>query len=176
MSLLKDYKNFTISKQEIHPEIGLPILYHEDEEGRDWYELQSTFNADTIKIGYNADGVIVTASKDVWAIAPTGLSVTETWSLPDDFELGQFVISDGAIVRQMPDNSEIIDAARERKRQLIEEVSLEIDVLKDAEELGDLTEREAQRLAALKNYRVELMRVDISKEGEIWPIKPRSIL
>lgn len=176
MNLLKDYKNFTISKQEIHPDIGLPVIYHEDEEGRDWYELQSTFNTDTIKIGYNADGVIVTASKDAWTIAPTGLSITEVWQLPDDFELGQFVISNGAVVRQMPDNSEIIVAAKERKRQLIEEVSLEIDVLKDAEELGDLTERETQRLAALKTYRVELMRVDISKEGEVWPIKPRSIL
>ncbi|EJO4474497.1 tail fiber assembly protein [Salmonella enterica] len=51
-----------------------------DEDGKNWYDEQKNFAADTLKIAYNKNGIIVSISKDVSMINPAGLSVVE---LPD---------------------------------------------------------------------------------------------
>ncbi|EKN4715356.1 tail fiber assembly protein [Yersinia enterocolitica] len=175
MSALQHYKNFTISKQVADEELGVPILYHEDEEGRDWYELQQTFRNDTYKVGYSQDGIVRTISKDVWAIAPTGLSIIEVKSIPDvsEDELinGWYEVFNDEVIFRIPPQDEIDAAERERKQQLIDEVSQEIAILSDAVDLDMATDEEKSRLTELKRYRINLSRMTEGSH-EVWPIKP----
>lgn len=175
MNKLQHYKNFTISKQVIDEELGLPILYHEDEDGRDWYELQETFKEDTYKVGYSPDGIVRTISKSVWAIAPTNLSIIEVESIPDvsEDELinGWYEVVDDEVIFRMPPQDELDAAEEERKRQLIDEVGQEISILSDAVELDMATDEEKERLLELKRYRIKLSRMKTGS-NEAWPIKP----
>ncbi|HDL7647680.1 TPA: tail fiber assembly protein [Yersinia enterocolitica] len=175
MSELQHYKNFTISKQVVDEELGVPILYHEDEEGRDWYDLQKTFRKDTYKVGYSQDGIVRTVSKDVWAIAPTGLSIIEVESIPDvsgdELINGWYEVVGDKVIFRMPLQSEIDAAERERKQQLIDEVSQEIAILNDTVDLDMATDEEKSRLTELKRYRIRLSRMTEGSH-EAWPIKP----
>ncbi|MBF5196626.1 DUF4376 domain-containing protein, partial [Escherichia coli] len=47
------------------------------EDGRDWYESQSSFKADTLKLVYDSEGIITSISKDVSMLWPVGQSVVE---------------------------------------------------------------------------------------------------
>ncbi len=175
MSDLQHYKNFTISKQVVDEELGVPILYHEDEEGRDWYELQKTFRNDTYKVGYSQDGIVRTISRDVWAIAPAGLSIIEVKSIPDvsEDELinGWYEVFNDEVIFRIPPQDELGAAEKERKQQLIDEVSQEIAILSDAVELDMATDEEKSRLTELKRYRIRLSRMTEGSH-EAWPIKP----
>ncbi|CNF13659.1 bacteriophage protein [Yersinia bercovieri] len=171
MGTLQHYKNFVILKQEYDAELNGVVIFHVDEEGRDWYELQQTFREDTIKIGYNAEGLVCTASQHVYALCPTGLSIVEVESLPDDFilEYGAYEYVDGEVIRHIPSNGEIMIASDERRKQLMSEISVELATLQDVADSNDATERELSRLAALKAYRLALYRLDVSQS---WPTLP----
>ncbi|EKN4850402.1 tail fiber assembly protein, partial [Yersinia enterocolitica] len=168
---LQHYKNLTISAQIYDPELSGTVIFHVDEEGRDWYELQKTFSEDTIKVGYNAQGVVCTVSEHVYAIAPTGLSIVEVESLPENFvlEYGAYEYLNGEVVPRIPTDAEIAAAADERRKQLMSAISVELDTLEDIAVSGTGTEQELNRLAALKQYRIALMRLDITQP---WPELP----
>lgn len=51
-----------------------------DEEGKNWYEEQKNFAADTLKVAYDKSNIIVAINKDASKINPEGRSVVE---LPD---------------------------------------------------------------------------------------------
>ncbi|CNE88414.1 tail assembly chaperone [Yersinia enterocolitica] len=171
MKTLQHYKNLTISAQIYDPELSGTVIFHVDEEGRDWYELQKTFSEDTIKVGYNAQGVVCTVSEHVYAIAPTGLSIVEVESLPENFvlEYGAYEYLNGEVVPRIPTDAEIAAAADERRKQLMSAISVELDTLEDIAVSGTGTEQELNRLAALKQYRIALMRLDITQP---WPELP----
>lgn len=168
MKTLQHYKNLTISAQIYDPELSGTVIFHVDEEGRDWYELQKTFSEDTIKVGYNAQGVVCTVSEHVYAIAPTGLSIVEVESLPENFvlEYGAYEYLNGEVVPRIPTEAEIAAAADERRKQLMSAISVELDTLEDIAASGTGTAQELNRLAVLKQYRVALMRLDITQP---WP-------
>ena len=168
MKTLQHYKNFVISRQEQDSELNDLVIYHVDEEGRDWYELQETFRTDTIKIGYNAQGVVCTVSQNVYALCPTGLSIAEVESLPDNFvlEYGAYEYLNGNVVPRIPSSAEVDVAADERRKQLMSDISVELATLEDIAADGTGTEQELNRLAALKQYRIALMRLDIN---QTWP-------
>lgn len=171
MKTLQHYKNFVISKQEHDPELNGLVVYHVDEEGRDWYELQLTFRDDTIKVGYNPQGLVCTVSQHVYALCPTGLSIAEVESLPDNFvlEYGAYEYLNGDVVPHIPSVEDVAAAADERRKQLMSDVSVELAVLEDIANSGTGTEQELNRLAALKQYRIALMRLDIN---QTWPELP----
>ncbi|HHH0794162.1 tail fiber assembly protein [Yersinia sp. 22-579] len=171
MKILQHYKNLTISAQIYDPELSGTVIFHVDEEGRDWYELQKTFSEDTIKVGYNAQGVVCTVSEHVYAIAPTGLSIVEVESLPENFvlEYGAYEYLNGEVVPRIPTDAEIAAAADERRKQLMSAISVELDTLEDIAASGTGTAQELNRLAALKQYRIALMRLDITQP---WPELP----
>ncbi|ENW8982043.1 DUF4376 domain-containing protein, partial [Escherichia coli] len=52
-------------------------MYLKAEDGRDWYESQSSFKADTLKLVYDSEGIITSISKDVSMLWPVGQSVVE---------------------------------------------------------------------------------------------------
>ncbi|EIC0887636.1 DUF4376 domain-containing protein [Salmonella enterica subsp. enterica serovar Mikawasima] len=53
------------------------IIFLFSQDGQDWYDVQKNFANDTLKVGYDSQGIIRVISTDVSAINPTGLSVTE---------------------------------------------------------------------------------------------------
>ncbi|ELI8162251.1 TPA: tail fiber assembly protein [Yersinia enterocolitica] len=171
MKTLQHYKNLTISAQIYDPELSGTVIFHVDEEGRDWYELQKTFSEDTIKVGYNAQGVVCTVSEHVYAIAPTGLSIVEVESLPENFvlEYGAYEYLNGEVVPRIPTDAEIAAAADERRKQLMSAISVELDTLEDIAASGTGTAQELNRLVVLKQYRIALMRLDITQP---WPELP----
>ena len=171
MKTLQHYKNFVISKQEHDPELNGLVVFHVDEEGRDWYELQATFSEDTIKVGYNPKGLVCTVSQHVYALCPTGLSIVEVEYLPENFvlEYGAYEYLNGEVVPRIPTDAEIAAAADERRKQLMSAISVELDTLEDIAASGTGTEQEINRLAALKQYRIALMRLDINQP---WPELP----
>lgn len=65
----------TMAQIQLTKRSGVIWLYSEDRQN--WYEEQKKFAADTLKIAYDQNGVIVNISKDVSTINPTGLSVVE---------------------------------------------------------------------------------------------------
>ncbi|WP_145524469.1 tail fiber assembly protein [Yersinia vastinensis] len=171
MKTLQHYKNFTIAAQEYDPELGGVVIYHVDEEGRDWYELQQTFRDETTKIGYNNEGLVCTVSKHVYALCPTGLSIAEVESLPDNFvlEYGAYEYFNGEVIPHIPSSDTIAIASDERRRQLMSDTSVELSTLQDAADRNDVTAVELSRLTALKEYRLALYRLDVSQP---WPIPP----
>ncbi|MCB5303207.1 tail fiber assembly protein [Yersinia bercovieri] len=171
MKTRQHYKNFVISKHEHDSALNGFVIYHVDEEGRDWYELQETFREDTIKIGYNPEGLVCTVSEHVYALCPTGLSIVEVESLPENFvlEYGAYEYVEGEVVPRIPPAEEIAAAADERRKQLMSDVSVELATLEDIAQSGTATEQELSQLAALKQYRIALMRLDITQP---WPELP----
>lgn len=171
MKTLQHYRNFVISKQEHDPELNGLVVYHVDEEGRDWYELQQTFREDTIKIGYNTEGLVCTVSQHVYALCPTGLSIVEVESLPDNFvlEYGAYEYANGRVIPHIPSDVEIMIASDERRKQLMSDISVEVAILQGVADSNDATERELSRLAVLKEYRLALYRLDVNQP---WPVLP----
>lgn len=69
----------TLEQYQLTKRSGVIWLYSED--GKNWYEEQKNFAADTLKIAYDQNGVIVNISKDVSTINSTGLSVVELYDI-----------------------------------------------------------------------------------------------
>ncbi len=68
---------------------------------------------------------------------------------------------------------QLIIIAEAKCASLMAGASVAISPLQDAVDLGDSTPEEETLLKKLKQYRVELNRLDISKAPDIsWPVKP----
>lgn len=82
-------------------------------------------------------------------------------------EYGQPVLADPPA----PTKEQLIAEADARKAALITAASETISILKDAVDLGKATKEEENRLLALREYRVQIMRVDTSLAPDIkWPV------
>lgn len=79
-------KNLTRYTPDVNPYNGSGVIvaFYRDEEGRDWYESQALFSADTLKMCYRDNGVIAQCACDVSALAPAGLSVAEVGNFAAD--------------------------------------------------------------------------------------------
>ncbi len=74
----------TLAQFQLTKRSGVIWLYSED--GKNWYEQQKNFAADTLKIAYDKNGVIVNISKDVSTINPSGLSVVELPNITANYQ------------------------------------------------------------------------------------------
>lgn len=72
---MNNFKNFTLYTPE-KPDVP-GAMYLKSAEGHDWYECQSLFAQDTLKLVYNSDGVITSISRDVSMLFPANQSVEE---------------------------------------------------------------------------------------------------
>ncbi|ELD8257226.1 tail fiber assembly protein, partial [Salmonella enterica] len=68
----------TPDQYKLTKKFGVVWLY--DEDGKNWYEEQKNFAADTLKFAYDNRNIIVAINKDASKINPEGRSVVE---LPD---------------------------------------------------------------------------------------------
>lgn len=153
---------------------GVIWLFSED--GKNWYEEQKNFSADTIKIAYDKNNVIVRIDKDVSTINPDGLSVVE---LPDitanrraDIS-GNWMFLDGQVVKRSYTPGELYQQAEAKRTHLMTEATARIDWLEDAQKDGDISADEETELTAMRAYRTELRRLDLTGAPDIsWPEVP----
>lgn len=168
-------KNFQPYTPEEPPFAG--AMYLKAATGEDWYDCQKSFADDTLKIAYNDDGVIVSASKDVSAMFPSGLSVAEVdASTATDLGTlinGGWTYEDGKITAVVLTQAQLVAAAVAQKALLMSQCTDKIAPLQDAVDLDIATDDEKAQLAAWKKYRVLLNRIDTSSGLDIkWPITP----
>ncbi|HFP0556691.1 TPA: phage tail protein, partial [Escherichia coli] len=72
---MNNFKNFMLYTPE-NPDVP-GAMYLKSEDGQDWYECQSLFKGDTLKVVYNSAGVITDISRVASALWPAGQSVAE---------------------------------------------------------------------------------------------------
>jgi hypothetical protein len=170
------YTQFQPYTPEANETPGLNIGYLISDEGVDWYECQSEFSDRTMKIGFDAAGVIRTHAIDVSRLWPVGLSVAEValQDLPEGFDgTGQWTFDGKAVIARKYTHEELVAQANSKKQKLMAAATSAIAPLQDAVDIGESTEEELAQLQAWKKYRVLLNRLDTSTAPDIeWPDPP----
>ncbi|ECK0544608.1 tail fiber assembly protein, partial [Salmonella enterica subsp. enterica] len=136
-------------------------LYSED--GKNWYEEQKNFAADTLKIAYDQNGVIVNISRDVSTINPTGLSVVELPNITANRRAdiyGGWVFDGEKVIKRVYTTEELRRQAESKKAKLLEDAETVITPLARAVKLGIATDEEQKRLEVWEEYSVLVNRVD----------------
>ncbi|ENK6197168.1 DUF4376 domain-containing protein [Salmonella enterica subsp. enterica serovar Oranienburg] len=118
----------TPEQYQLTKKFGVVWLF--DEDGKNWYEEQKKFSADSLKIAYDKNNIIVDINKDVSAINPEGCSVVE---LPDITANRRADISG----RWGFDGTNIIDLMTPEKAR--EQKTHEIDAWRNRQENGSVT-------------------------------------
>lgn len=187
MAVLQHFKNFKIvsapKNKDLLADAPPGVLFLESEDGCDWYECQAYFSDDTVKIMYDAAGIImavvdkpVPQRGNTYAVSmlwPVNMSVTELAlkNYPSGCKAdGSWRYSGGKIESIPPDYAAI---AESQKSNLMVEANTAITPLQDAIELDIASDEEKVLLLAWKKYRVLLSRIDTRLAPEIdWPEKP----
>ncbi|EAA7383352.1 TPA: tail fiber assembly protein [Salmonella enterica subsp. enterica serovar Mississippi] len=163
----------TMAQFQLTKRSGVIWLYSED--GKNWYDEQKNFAADTLKIAYDQNGVIVNISQDVSTINPTGLSVVELPNITANRRAdiyGGWVFDGEKIIKRVYTSEELRQQAEVKKLKLLEEAEAVITPLARAVKLDIATDEERQRLEVWEQYSVLVNRVDTSKPD--WPERPAS--
>ncbi|NBD84033.1 tail fiber assembly protein [Citrobacter werkmanii] len=148
------------------------VEFYVSEDGQDWYQSQANFSPDTLKVAYDKDGVIRSISRDVSSIYPRDLSVVEFPATKANLRVtlgDDWFYKDGKL-QQVRDY--LADAETERNSRM-NEATVRINWLEDAQKDGDISAEEAAELAELRAYRTTLRRLDLSAAPKInWPDAP----
>ncbi|ECV9894237.1 TPA: tail fiber assembly protein [Salmonella enterica subsp. enterica serovar Mississippi] len=163
----------TMAQFQLTKRSGVIWLYSED--GKNWYEEQKNFAADTLKIAYDQNGVIVNISRDVSTINPTGLSVVELPNVTANRRAdiyGGWVFDGDKVIKRVYTTEELRRQAESKKAKLLEDAETVITPLARAVKLGIATDEERQRLEVWEQYSVLVSRVDTSDPD--WPDVPVS--
>ncbi|UAN42641.1 MULTISPECIES: tail fiber assembly protein [unclassified Enterobacter] len=182
MQNIKNFKVVSPSGDQIKKfsnDSGLTPLFLISEDGKDWYECQSLFSDDTIKIMYDENGIICSVVDEpipergnIYAVSmfyPENMSVAEVplSDYPEGVKIdGSWMFQDG-VITQVP-----IDAF-EQATQRIGEAEKVIAPLQRAVKYGIATDEEKQQLEEWEVYTVLLNRIAASQSSAIeWPEKP----
>ncbi|MCG5290658.1 tail fiber assembly protein [Providencia rettgeri] len=149
----------------------------EDESGNDWYEIQSLFKEDTLKIIFDNQNRIVSHSCDVSTLFPLGNSIAEISkdALPANFYDNNifFDFVEGQVIPHEKSLEKRVEEAFNQLKALQSEASQAIDTLQDAIDLNMAEKGADELLKSWRKYRVLLSRVDTSTAPDIdWPVKP----
>lgn len=163
----------TPEQYQLTKKFGVVWLF--DEDGKNWYEEQKKFSADSLKIAYDKNNIIVDINKDVSAINPEGCSVVELPNITANRRAdvsGRWMFNGEQVSKRIYSPEELRQQAEAKKQKLLEEAEAVITPLARAAKLGIATDEERQRLVAWEQYSVLVNRVDTSKPD--WPDKPAS--
>ncbi|WP_342754035.1 tail fiber assembly protein [Pantoea sp. MBD-2R] len=154
----------------------LPVIFYCDETGLDWYESQTLFEKDTIKVAYDERGTIRDYNNDASAIVPNNLSVIELLQseVPSDINRsGEWVIENDE-VKPLPVNYQ--EKALEQKMEWLKLANDKIEILQDAQVLGMATEQEKSLLEKWKQFRVMVNRISTDNAPNLsWPSVPEEL-
>jgi hypothetical protein len=186
--MMQHIKNFRIVDAPVHrlplqSEIDIGVIFLASEDGQDWYECQALFSDNTVKVMYDAEGIIcalvnkpVPQRGDVYAVSmlwPVDMSVVEMAidDCPADCQAdGTWRYTDGRIEKIPVDN---IAVAENKKSQLMADANAAIAPLERAVKLEMATDEEVERLNAWERYSVLLSRVKPEDAPDIvWTEKP----
>ncbi|HFD6683842.1 TPA: tail fiber assembly protein [Providencia alcalifaciens] len=152
------------------------VIWLFSEDGRDWYEEQKNFQAETLKVAYAENGQVVCVTEDISAINPNGLSVIEIDNNTENQQIdisGYWFFNDGRFV------FDYVQKANDVRNRLV----LDADAIIQSKGvdlfLGGVSEEELSRLRAWRCY-VEALRAlvftsvtdRLSYEAIVWPTKP----
>ncbi|EHF1206663.1 tail fiber assembly protein, partial [Salmonella enterica subsp. enterica serovar Lubbock] len=150
----------TPDQYQLTKKFGVVWLF--DEDGKNWYEEQKKFSADSLKIAYDKNNVIVDINKDVSAINPDGCSVVE---LPDitanrraDVS-GRWMFNGEQVSKRVYSPEELRKKAEDEKVRRLAEAESAIAPLARAVKLKIATDEEIKRLDAWELYSVMVNRV-----------------
>ncbi|EFQ8286942.1 tail fiber assembly protein [Salmonella enterica subsp. enterica serovar Napoli] len=163
----------TMAQFQLTKRSGVIWLFSED--GQNWYEEQKNFAADTLKIAYDKNGVIVNISKDVSTINPSDLSVVELPNITANRRAdiyGGWVFDGEKVIKRVYTSEELRQQAEVKKLKLLEEAETVITPLARAVKRGIATDEEIKRLDAWELYSVMVNRVDTASPD--WPDVPVS--
>ncbi|ELC2811494.1 tail fiber assembly protein [Salmonella enterica] len=158
----------TMAQFQLTKRSGVIWLYSED--GKNWYDEQKNFAADTLKIAYDKNGVIVNISKDVSTINPSGLSVVELPNITANRRAdiyGGWVFDGEKVIKRVYTSEELRQQAEVKKLKLLEEAETVITPLARAVKRGIATDEEQKRLESWELYSVMVNRVDTAAPD--WP-------
>lgn len=149
---------------------GQNVLFLKDDKGNDWYDVIELFDEfETLKIGYDDDGCVRTFATNIHALFPVNMSVVELPATEANLRVtlgDDWFYKDGKL-QQIRDH--LASAEAERDRRMVELTS-RIDWLEAAQKDEDISAEEETELAALRIYRTELRRLDLSSAPDInWP-------
>ena len=77
------------------------VLYLKSEDEKDWYEIQSEFSKDTLKVMFDDNGLVISCSRDVSLLFPVNYGVLEVESETDDL-LGCYVVNGNIVKEEKP--------------------------------------------------------------------------
>ena len=171
------FKNIKISKQVFEGDLPIPVLYFEDESGKDWYTLRDQeWKGKNCFIAVDQNDFINT-----WAADPNFMTLSEGVSiyeisakkLPSDIAEQTYSYQGGKFIKFEPVAT---DVAEQHKSALLAQAAIAIAPLQDAVDVDDVTEEELAALKAWKKYRVTLNRLDLSTAPDIvWPEVPLDV-
>lgn len=175
---MNNFLNFTLSTALTPVQEDLKASFNiefcEDEEGIDWYHRRAQFAPDTLKVTYDTNGRIIAASTDATMLRPVNLSVAEVSlsDVPPGFDVvpGEWLFSQGKVI---PVPVDAVAVATQQRDSEMTATTLRITALTQAQDDGDITPDEETELAALREYRISLRRLDLSVAPDIdWPVVP----
>ncbi|CDG88165.1 tail fiber assembly protein [Xenorhabdus bovienii] len=174
MSNRRNLKNFQ-SYQPDNPKFG-DCAYLQSDEGIDWYNAQSLFAPETLKVVYDINGVIINYSTDISALYPSRSSVVEVDKnhVPAGLNVqGDWQYDGEKIINRVYAPVELQQMAEHQKRQLMDIAREKIAPLQDAGDLGIATDAEKSALTEWRKYRVRLNRINCVSAPDIdWPEQP----
>uniref|UniRef100_UPI000C04F4C9 tail fiber assembly protein n=1 Tax=Xenorhabdus miraniensis TaxID=351674 RepID=UPI000C04F4C9 len=151
----KNWKNFQ-HYQPDNPKFG-DCVYLRSDEGIDWYDAQKLFASETLKIVYDAAGLIINYSTDASALYPSGFSVVEldTDRVPTGLNVhGDWQYDGTKIIKRVYTVIELQKMAEHQKQQSLLSAMHAIAPLQDAVDLDIATDAEQSALTAWRKYRV----------------------
>ncbi|CAI1722974.1 Bacteriophage tail assembly protein [Serratia proteamaculans] len=156
------------------------ILFIKDENENDWYEVQKSFNKDTLKIAFDQNGFIYSASYDASSLWPINAFIAEVVAddIPDTFSIPikglDWQFNGEKIVPRIYTTEQLKIQAQYEKDTRLNLAAKEIAPLKDAVDLDIATPVELELLKIWMLYRVKLSRVDLGTAPDIdWPQPPQ---
>lgn len=173
---MKKYLNFSLYTPEMSGDEETPAgaLFLRSEDGVDWYEAQTQFKANTLKVMFDASGVICCAEVDAAGMWPIDCSVIEVNAdkIPSDFLCnGQWVWNGNEISQKELSQDEVLARNEAKKSRLMTAANSAISPLQMAVKHNIATNEEKSALERWEIYTVLLSRVDIS--DPLWPDAPQ---
>ncbi len=163
----------TKEQYQLTKKFGVIWLYAED--GQNWYEAQKNFQPDTIKIAYDASGIIRYIEKDVSAINPEGMSVVE---LPDTTAnrradiFGGWMFKDGAVIKRVYTEEELRLQTENQKQRLLQQAREKTQFWQTQLTLGIITDSDRQQLMNWMRYVQQVETTDTSVLPVTFPEPP----
>lgn len=176
--IYKNFQVYTPTKNSTNYEfIQYSAIFIKSECGNDWYELNKTFDPSKVKIMYNNKNVVLAADVDSSKLWPNtfNISVIEYDGNLNDLVGKVYNESTNKFTEYEPSTEELISLYSDKINKILYSVSIDIQPLQFAEQIGEITESEKEYMFELKKYALIISRLKM-QEGfphKIeWPEKP----